>query len=175
MLAARSRGSSPRTVAAEVPPQAERDRGQLQPAATAPAVDHALVAVHGRRVRHACEHTSRSVHTRAVSSAGRAPALHAGGRRFESCTAHFTPSTAAGLAQPRDAIRAIHARCAVACCPWCCPSVTLGRAPGRDLRRPACKFCSGHVRRDQRMSRGHGYAVCDSAVCPGWATMVSLI
>jgi hypothetical protein len=25
---------------------------------------------------------------RAVSSAGRAPALHAGGRRFKSCTAH---------------------------------------------------------------------------------------
>ena len=29
---------------------------------------------------------------RAVSSAGRAPALHAGGRRFESCTAHFEMS-----------------------------------------------------------------------------------
>ena len=28
---------------------------------------------------------------RAVSSAGRAPALHAGGRRFESCTAHAFP------------------------------------------------------------------------------------
>ena len=37
---------------------------------------------------------------RAVSSAGRAPALHAGGRRFESCTAHSQPSTHAGLAQP---------------------------------------------------------------------------
>ena len=30
-----------------------------------------------------------SVAARAVSSAGRAPALHAGGRRFESCTAHY--------------------------------------------------------------------------------------
>src|SRR6188472_811683 len=30
-----------------------------------------------------------SVAARAVSSAGRAPALHAGGRRFESCTAHL--------------------------------------------------------------------------------------
>ncbi len=30
---------------------------------------------------------------RAVSSAGRAPALHAGGRRFESCTAHFAMSS----------------------------------------------------------------------------------
>ena len=30
------------------------------------------------------------VRTRAVSSAGRAPALHAGGRRFEPCTAHLT-------------------------------------------------------------------------------------
>ncbi len=28
----------------------------------------------------------------AVSSAGRAPALHAGGRRFESCTAHYFQS-----------------------------------------------------------------------------------
>ena len=32
-----------------------------------------------------------SVAARAVSSAGRAPALHAGGRRFESCTAHLRP------------------------------------------------------------------------------------
>ena len=35
----------------------------------------------------------------AVSSAGRAPALHAGGRRFESCTAHFH-RWLWGLAQP---------------------------------------------------------------------------
>ena len=34
---------------------------------------------------------------RAVSSAGRAPALHAGGRRFESCTAH---AAAANLISP---------------------------------------------------------------------------
>src|SRR4029079_16109808 len=31
-----------------------------------------------------------SVAAGAVSSAGRAPALHAGGRRFESCTAHLS-------------------------------------------------------------------------------------
>src|SRR6185503_16410668 len=33
-----------------------------------------------------------SVAAGAVSSAGRAPALHAGGRRFESCTAHLALS-----------------------------------------------------------------------------------
>ena len=46
---------------------------------------------------------------------------------------------------------------------------------GIEPRPPACKFCSGRVRRGQRMSRGHGFAVCDSAVYPRWATMVSLI
>jgi hypothetical protein len=40
------------------------------------------------------------VAARAVSSAGRAPALHAGGRRFESCTAHSTRHRARALAQP---------------------------------------------------------------------------
>ena len=34
---------------------------------------------------------------RAVSSAGRAPALHAGGRRFESCTAHEEGAAKAAL------------------------------------------------------------------------------
>src|SRR5262245_39992349 len=38
-----------------------------------------------------------SVTVRAVSSAGRAPALHAGGRRFESCTAHWEPCGIARL------------------------------------------------------------------------------
>src|SRR6476661_11062583 len=48
-----------------------------------------------------------SVTGRAVSSAGRAPALHAGGRRFESCTAHFAVNSPVGLAQPCLAPHAI--------------------------------------------------------------------
>ena len=50
-----------------------------------------------------------SVAARAVSSAGRAPALHAGGRRFESCTAHFAVSSHVGSAQPCLAPHAIGA------------------------------------------------------------------
>ena len=42
----------------------------------------------GRRERGYPRPELPSVAARAVSSAGRAPALHAGGRRFESCTAH---------------------------------------------------------------------------------------
>ena len=36
----------------------------------------------------------------AVSSAGRAPALHAGGRRFESCTAHSAVNSPVGWLSP---------------------------------------------------------------------------
>src|SRR5579871_1781981 len=39
-----------------------------------------------------------SCRVRAVSSAGRAPALHAGGRRFEPCTAHRMIRTGRTLA-----------------------------------------------------------------------------
>ncbi len=54
---------------------------------------------------------------RAVSSVGRAPALHAGGRRFESCTAHSHSERHAGSAQPHDSFHAISAEIAVPCRP----------------------------------------------------------
>ena len=92
-----------RTVVPEVPPQTEGDCRQKQSAAARPAVVHPLVAVHSGHVRHRSENvTNARGHARsppaaglrfqyglrAVSSAGRAPALHAGGRGFESLTAH---------------------------------------------------------------------------------------
>ena len=73
-----------------------------------------------------------------------ARALHAGGRRFESCTAHFARSNHPGLAQRCHAVRAISARCACACCPRCCPAWPASSpvegehtpARGRPVARP---------------------------------------
>src|SRR4029079_16422113 len=87
-----------------------------------------------------------SVAARAVSSAGRAPALHAGGRRFESCTAHSHSERRAGSAQPRDSFQAISAEIAVPCRPGADLDYLL--AEGRPLE-------TGHWRMRMFVLRTH--------------------
>ena len=94
-----------------------------------------------------------SVAAGAVSSAGRAPALHAGGRRFESCTAHFAVNSPVGLAQPCLAPHAIDVGHAIWRCPRCRP---------RELRRSARSPTRTFLRRASR---------CGRAACTrGWAS-----
>src|SRR5262249_49239838 len=56
-------------------------------------------------------------HCRAVSSAGRAPALQAGGRRFDPVTAHSRTRRHAPTAWLSQATRATRALSAIACSP----------------------------------------------------------
>ena len=65
------------------------------------------------------------------------------------------------------------------------PTVVLTSGETASLSDGACRdrtgdlrlahFCPGQVKRGQRMSGGDGYAACDSALGPAWATIVSLI
>ena len=68
----------------------------------------------------------------AVSSAGRAPALHAGGRRFESCTAHLDPFAHAETGQRCEEPRNLRTRAA----PGAAPEIGRAghvRAPESDV------------------------------------------